>query len=68
MLDGRYAFSYLVTLVFFCEFIWCANRIDQAGAANAGRIGLRFERLETFLQLASVAGYAVLLGWAKSIW
>lgn len=68
VLDGLYAFSYFVTLVFFCEFIWCANRIDQAGAANAARIGLRFERLETFLQLASVAGYAVLLGWAKSIW
>ena len=49
VLDGLYAFSYLVTLVFFCEFIWCANRI---------------ERLETGLQLASLGGYVVLLIWA----
>ena len=68
VLDGLYAFSYLVTLVFFCEFIWCANRLDRlASEANGmGRPGLerRIERLELGLQLASLAGYGVLLLWA----
>ena len=68
VLDGLYAFSYLVTLVFFCEFIWCANRIDQSGDEHRALIGKRFERLETFLQLASLTGYAVLLVWSQKIW
>lgn len=69
VMDGLYAFSYLVTLVFFCEFIWCANRLqrldDQKGIAVIER---RFERMETGLQLASLAGYAVLMAWALSDW
>jgi hypothetical protein len=68
VLDGLYAFSYLVTLVFFCEFIWCANRIDQSGDEHRALVGRRFERLETFLQLASLTGYAVLLVWSQKIW
>ena len=68
-LDGLYAFSYLVTLVFFCEFIWCANRLERAGGAADGSrgpiekqaVGRPIRRLETGLQLASLAGYAVLL-------
>ncbi len=64
VLDGLYAFSYLVTLVFFCEFIWCANRIDRLGERHTAQSDRRFERLETGLQLASLGGYAVLLIWA----
>ena len=68
VLDGLYAYSYLVTLVFFCEFIWCANRLDRLAteAAAPGRSGLerRIERLELGMQLASLAGYGVLLLWA----
>jgi hypothetical protein len=68
VLDGLYAFSYLVTLVFFCEFIWCANRIHRLEDQGIAVITRRFDRLETGLQLASVAGYAVLLVWALSNW
>ncbi len=68
VLDGLYAFSYLVTLVFFCEFIWCANRLDRLTSEGAGPLhpGLerRIERLELGLQLASLAGYGMLLLWA----
>ena len=66
VLDGLYAFSYLVTLVFFCEFIWCANRIHHHGDQPSPQLTRRFDRLETSLQLASLAGYAVLLVWALS--
>lgn len=66
VLDGLYAFSYLVTLVFFCEFIWCANRIDRLGERSTPQDDRRIERLETRLQLAGVGGYAVLLIWALS--
>ncbi|MCP9833616.1 MULTISPECIES: hypothetical protein [unclassified Cyanobium] len=68
VLDGLYAFSYLVTLVFFCQFIWCANRLERLAmeSSSQGRSGLerRIERLELGLQLASLAGYGVLLLWA----
>lgn len=64
VLDTLYAFSYLVTLVFFCEFIWCANRIDRLGDRHTPQSNRRIERLETALQLSSLGGYAVLLIWA----
>ncbi|MEB3185741.1 MAG: hypothetical protein VKM97_07640 [Cyanobacteriota bacterium] len=64
VLDGLYAFSYLVTLVFFCEFIVCANRISQDGREPDPARLRRFDRLENRLQLASLGGYAVLLVWA----
>ena len=66
VLDGLYAFSYLVTLVFFCEFIWCANRIDRLGELHTVQSDRRIERLETAMQLASLGGYAVLLIWSLS--
>lgn len=68
VLDGLYAFSYLVTLVFFCEFIWCANRMDRLDHHQKGIVNPRIERLETLLQLGSIAGYVVLLVWATSVW
>jgi hypothetical protein len=64
VLDGLYAFSYLVTLVFFCEFIWCANRNDRLGGACSAVDERRIERLELSLQLASLAGYSLLVAWA----
>ena len=64
VLDGLYAFSYLVTLVFFCEFIWCANRNDRLGGACSAVGERRIERLELSLQLASLAGYSLLVAWA----
>jgi hypothetical protein len=63
-LDGLYAYSYLVTLVFFCEFIWCANRVDRLGERHSAQSDRHIERLETGLQLASLGGYVVLLIWA----
>lgn len=58
----------LLTLVFFCEFIWCANRLDRLASDGGGperpRLERRIERLELGLQLASLAGYGVLLLWA----
>ena len=67
VLDGLYAFSYLVTLVFFCEFIWCANRIDRLKENYTARSDRHIGQLERGLQLASLAGYAVLLVWALAI-
>ncbi|MDM7953131.1 MAG: hypothetical protein QUV07_07960 [Cyanobium sp. CZS 25K] len=64
VLDGLSAFSYLVTLVFFCEFIWCANRLDRGAGSDSVQLERRVERLELLLQLASLGGYAVLLVWA----
>lgn len=66
VLDGLFAFSYLVTLVFFCEFIWCANRIDRLGERHTAQSDRRIERLETAMQLASLGGYAVLMVWSLS--
>ncbi|MBM5790377.1 MAG: hypothetical protein FJ053_01220 [Cyanobacteria bacterium M_surface_10_m1_298] len=63
-IDGLYAFSYLVTLVFFCEFIWCANLISRSGDALPQQVGRQIDRLENVLQLASIAGYSTLLCWA----
>lgn len=63
-IDGLYAFSYLVTLVFFCEFIWCANLISRSGDALPQQVGRQIDRLENVLQLASIAGYGTLLCWA----
>ena len=54
----------LLTLVFFCEFIWCANRNDRLGAAGSPLGERRIERLELGLQLASLAGYSLLVAWA----
>ena len=64
VLDGLYAFSYLVTLAFFCEFIWCANLMDGRSSSAIARLEPRVGRLELVLQLASLGGYAVLLAWA----
>ena len=63
-LDDLYAFSYLVTLLFFCEFIWCANRLDQLDHPSRASLQRRFDRLETFFQIFSLAGYATLIIWA----
>ena len=63
-LDRLYALSYGVTLVFFCEFIWCANVMDRYATGNTAPMQRRAERLEVLLQLASLGGYAVLLVWA----
>lgn len=66
VLDGLYAYSYLVTLVFFCEFIWCANLNSGDSTAIKSSIKQNTDRLEVLLQLASLSGYAVLLLWAYS--
>ncbi|NDG75618.1 MAG: hypothetical protein EBX49_09860 [Synechococcaceae bacterium WB8_1B_136] len=66
VLDGLFAYSYLVTLAFFCEFIWCANLNDRLDPATAAGNVRRIERLELVMQLASLSGYGTLLGWAWS--
>ncbi len=66
VLDGLYGFSYLVTLLFFCAFIRCANRLDQRSGPDGSRLERRVKRLEVGLQLASLGGYAVLLAWARA--
>lgn len=60
-IDQLYAFSYLVTLLFFCEFIWCANRMARADDRLSSEALRQMDHLETGLQLFSVSGYAVLL-------
>ena len=63
-LDGLYSYSYLLTLVFFCEFIWCANRMAQRADGPKGQVERHIHRLERGLQLAGLGGYGVLLAWA----
>jgi hypothetical protein len=63
-LDRLYALSYGVTLVFFCEFIWCANLKDRLAERFDAALNRRIERLELAMQLASVGGFLAVLIWA----
>ena len=63
-LDRLYALSYGVTLVFFCEFIWCANLKDRLAEGFDAALNRRIERLELAMQLASVGCFSALLIWA----
>ena len=60
VLDTLYAFSYVVTLAFFCEFIWRANLLQRQGPIRVKAL----EQLELCIQLASVGGYGGLMVWA----
>jgi hypothetical protein len=62
--EGQTSFFCVVTLVFFCEFIWCANRINRLGERPAAQDDRRIEGLSTRLQLAGVGGSVVLWIWA----
>ena len=63
VLDTLYAFSYVVTLVFFCEFIWRANQLERSP-----ELGMRpMRRLEALIQGTSVGGYAALVVWAMTM-
>lgn len=64
VLDSLYAFSYCVTLLMFCEFIWCANLMQRLEPARFAAIERRIDRLELGLQLASLSGYGALVVWA----
>lgn len=64
VLDSLYAFSYCVTLLMFCEFIWCANLMQRLEPARFAAIERRIDRLELCLQLASLSGYGALVVWA----
>ena len=66
-LDQLYALSYGVTLVFFCEFIWCANLRDRLAEGFSAARNRRIERLELTMQLASLGAFALLLIWAWSL-
>ena len=66
-LDRLYALSYGVTLVFFCEFIWCANLRDRLAKGFSAAINRRIERLELAMQLASLGAFALVLIWAWSL-
>jgi hypothetical protein len=63
LLDTLYAFSYVVTLAFFCEFIWRANQLQR----RPERLIAPMQRLETLMQWMSLGGYAGLVIWAKTI-
>ena len=64
VLDSLYAFSYCVTLLMFCEFIWCANLMQRLEPARFAAIERRIDRFELGLQLASLSGYGALVLWA----
>jgi len=59
-LDELYAFSYLVTLVFFIMFIWTSNLIDRSNEITVGKVSGRIQKFECLLQLAALSGYAAL--------
>lgn len=63
-LDRLYALSYGVTLVFFCEFIWCANLKDRLAERFDAALNRRIERLELAMQLVSVSCFLAVLIWA----
>jgi hypothetical protein len=63
-LDQLYALSCGVTLVFFCEFIWCANLKDRLAERFDAALNRRIERLELTMQLVSVGCFLAVLIWA----
>jgi hypothetical protein len=63
-LDRLYALSYGVTLVFFCEFIWCANLKDRLAERFDAALNRRIEHLELTMQLVSVGCFLAVLIWA----
>ena len=63
LLDTLYAFSYVVTLAFFCEFIWRANQLQR----RPEQLKAPLQRLEALMQCMSLGGYAGLVIWAKTI-
>ena len=63
LLDTLYAFSYMVTLAFFCEFIWRANQLQR----RPEQLKAPLQRLEALMQWMSLGGYAGLVIWAKTI-
>ena len=60
-LDGLYAYSYLVTLVFFVLFIWSSNLSEGANPESAPAIERRTDKLDRLVQLVSLAGYGGLV-------
>jgi hypothetical protein len=53
VLDSLYAFSYCVTLLMFCEFIWCANLMQRLEPARFAAIERRIDRLESRVDLSN---------------
>jgi len=63
-LDGLYAYSYLVNLVLFVQFIWAANLMKNAPDAGRAALGRRVDRRDRRLQLILIGGYGLLvLAW-----
>lgn len=60
-LDGLYAYSYLVTLAIFLSFIWSANRVENADDRSRALVLRQVNRLDHWMQLVAISGYAVLL-------
>lgn len=63
-LDGLYAYSYLVNLALFIQFIWAANLLKNAPDAARSALARRVDRWDRRLQLSLIGGYGLLvLAW-----
>lgn len=67
VLDQLYAVSYVVTLAFFCLFIWGSNRLQSCPEEQRIQAARRMDRWDLRLQACSVALYGLVvvrgLGW-----
>jgi hypothetical protein len=66
-LDQLYAFSYAITLVFFCEFIWCANLRETLGERFYCTWHQRIRRLELAMQLLGLGCFGAVFAWAWTL-
>jgi len=63
-LDGLYAYSYLVNLALFVQFIWAANLMKNVSDDARSALGRRVDRWDRRLQLTLIGGYGLLvLAW-----
>jgi hypothetical protein len=66
-LDHLYTISYAITLIFFCEFIWCANLKDRLAETFSAVWHHRIERLELAMQLLALGCFSAVLAWAWNL-
>ena len=62
-LDQLYAYSYVVAMAVFLLFVWGGNRLARAAPEQIPAVQRHVNRVCTVMQLSSLLGYAVIVGW-----